>query len=449
MRRGSATTLNRSYGAWPVMIRAGSLVLALLVAGCIAPAATLPSDDRSAEAAPGGHLPNLWLLDAVRATATQVTNDGAEPHMLVTSTGNLLIGDTGGSGSAIHRSVDGGATWTHARPFLQAVVTDGVALAEDEAGTLYGASLDGATILLVRSTDGGATWRSVTPLVTTAQGSPVDAWPVADRPWLAARGDGELTLVYNQVGLGTTKCLRSTDGGTTWTEHRPNRGGVIAGGVAVDRRDGSVFILVDGILDKYPKNCLGVDTAQVGTVAQNRRQADMFPGPDGLNNQRNVQVDDTGIYGAMVGPDNAVLRVAALRHDLATRKEVVLDPPALATFAMPVVSRHGDEVAVAWYGSETPGDPNDPAFAGSWNVYVARIDDIWGTPTVTYDRLTAEANHVGRICMGGIGCPEDGTRDLLDYFGIDHAPDGSVHVAYVFDGTANRDAAVGHAKLAP
>lgn len=427
------------------MFRVAAIVLVLATAGCLAPAAA-PEAETSAPAA-DGYAPNLYLLDSVRAVDARVSG-GAEPSVLVDpSTGYVLIGDTAG----IHRSTDNGATWTHVNPFFQFLLGDGAALARDDAGKLYATSLDGADILLTTSTDGGATWRSPTPVVSSGIATPVDVWPVADRPWIAAQGNGEVAIVYNQVGSpSATKCLRSTDGGQTFTEHRPSRGAAIAGGLAMDE-DRNLYMIVNGVLDRYTKNCLGLDTSAPSTAwLQNRRTIDMFPGADGATNQMNVDVEGTDAYATMAGANNAVLRVASVHGDMLTRKEIVIAPPELKSYVFPVVSVHAGEVAVSWYGSETPGDPSDPSFAGSWNVFVARIDGFWtATPTVTIDRLTAVPNHVGDLCMAGIGCTGGGAdRDLLDYYGIDHGADGSVHVSYGHDGSGS-SAEVRHARLAP
>src|SRR5439155_6916440 len=90
--------------------------------------------------------------------------------------------------------------------------TDGVALAQDDAGTLYASDTDGSFIAVASSKNGGATW-------TTVENYVAGASAIADRPWLAARGDGEVTLVWNagQVEM----CSRSTDGGVTFTQASP------------------------------------------------------------------------------------------------------------------------------------------------------------------------------------------------------------------------------------
>jgi hypothetical protein len=111
-----------------------------------------------------------------------------------------------------------------------------------------------------------------------------------------------------------------------------------------------------------------------------------------------------------------------------------------------VASRGNGEVAVAWYGSTTAGDPSS-TFSGSWDVYVARVTGFWtATPSVTLEKVTSVSNHVGGFCMNGITCLPGTDRDLLDYFGIAYDAAGNLHVAYGHDG-ATSSPSVRYAKL--
>ncbi len=102
-----------------------------------------------------------------------------------------------------------------------------------------------------------------------------------------------------------------------------------------------------------------------------------------------------------------------------------------------------DELAIAWYGSASDGDPTSSSFSGAWNVYVAQIQApanqsgqtlTCESAAVSCHRITEEPNYVGQICMDGIAC--DGNRELLDYFGVDHGLGDTVHVAFADSGGA-------------
>lgn len=406
--------------------RALTLVLTLLsVAGCVAPVAVSPGPaaPSAPDAAPDG-LVNQFLLDAPKPPGAAVSG-GAEPMVLVDKdNGYVLIGDTSG----VYKSVDG-ATWTRLSPSTApGAFTDGRALAQDDAGTLYSSSTQGQAIYFSRSTNDGASWSGPTSLIEAA--------PIADRPWLAARGDGQVSLVYFAYPLGE-RCARSTDAGTTWLDRDPTWRTPNAGNVLYDEF-GRLYYATANSIYRYLQPC------KSGAVTLSLPAS----GPQIFTQ---VAVDsDERPYVAQPTAGSGQMTIRAFSSwSQSSYKELAVSPPELKSNTFGAISAYGDEVAVAWYGSETPGNPAG-AFAGVWNVYVARVTGFWtATPTITYTRLTTEANHEGGFCMGGIGCTAgEADRDLLDYFGIDHGPDGAVHVAYGHDGTGSA-AEVRHARLAP
>jgi hypothetical protein len=143
----------------------------------------------------------------------------------------------------VHRSVDGGATWTSA-PLPRAVTSpfdplgrmrysgDSV-LAFAPDGTLYlaGVALDGATpvpwlgvntdftVFVTRSRDQGATWE---PAVFHAQGVGPAVALVQDKPWLSIDPAGRLRLVWTEFvqSLTLIESVESRDGGATWSAPR-------------------------------------------------------------------------------------------------------------------------------------------------------------------------------------------------------------------------------------
>lgn len=403
-------------------------LLALPLAGCLQaapPAHVAPATPDDA------HEPdarNAFLLDAPRPFTASVSR-GAEPSILVDQAGRWIwIGDTSG----LSRSEDGGATWTRSpNPFLPGLFGDGWALAQDADGALYAATTQGHLIGVARSDDGGATW------ATTASSLVTDAAAVADRPWLAARGAGEVALIQN-AGVDE-RCSFSRDGGQTFLARNrpgyatPNPGNAVFG------PDGALYFHNGARLFRFDAPCEGIPRS----VAE---------APSGVQIFAQVDVDEAGhVYTALPTSNNGAM---TLRGTLGvqgfTRKTLVVSPPALVGNTFGTVSVFGDQVAVAWYGTERGGDFQDAAFDGAWNVYVARVQGFWtASPTITYARLSTEPNHVGDFCVNGIGCSTgDGDRDLLDYFMIDHGPDGALHVAYGHDGTGAR-AEVRYARLPP
>jgi photosystem II stability/assembly factor-like uncharacterized protein len=148
----------------------------------------------------------LRSLDAGATWSPLSLPDGMRGHDLTDVWGNrrftVVTSQTG-----IHRSTDGGGSWTRVWRSEDRVIT----------GT-WGA---GDTILavgsrrtIIRSADGGATWTTVlgkrSPPLRQPGGSPADTDP---SPYLRSVAGSGSTVVA--VGAGGAM-LRSTDGGATW-----------------------------------------------------------------------------------------------------------------------------------------------------------------------------------------------------------------------------------------
>lgn len=400
-------------------------LIVLALAGCATPA-VVPAD---APAAPGPDAPaahgNLWLLDGPRPALDATVSRGAEPSILADAHGPFLwIGDTAG----LHRSIDGGASWTTSSyPFLDGAFTDGWALAQDDDGALYASTTQGQVSGVARSHDGGATWDLTPSRFLT------EAAPVSDRPWLAARGHGEVALVTNAGATET--CAYSTDGALTFPTRGPLSGSPNPGNVVFDRQ-GRVLYANDATIVRTATPC------SIGHAA-------LALPPHGAQIFVQLALDaQDRTYTALPTPGNSGMMIAGWsQFSPATLKTLVVSPPLLKGNTYGAISVQGDEVAVAWYGTETGGSFTSPGFQGSWNVYVARVHGFWNaTPTVTYTRLSTSANHVGDFCFDGISCTTgSGDRDLLDYFGVDHDAQGNLHVAY---GDDSNGVTVRYAKLA-
>jgi len=85
-------------------------------------------------------------------------------------------------------------------------------------------------------------------------------------------------------------------------------------------------------------------------------------------------------------------------------------------------------VDVAWYGTHRTGDANDakvmgkPSVNGSapWTVQLVRSTNSGATFAPA--RTVSATIHKGVLCTGGSGCNGDGSRNLLDDFGVAISP---------------------------
>lgn len=391
-------------------------VAIVLLAGCAgAPGAAPDAAPAGPAAAPEdlGYQPNLWLLDGFHPPSVTVS-EGAEPSILADRDGQALwIGDTAG----FHASTDNGTSWReNSALLLPGGFTDGWSVAQDDAGTVYTTTTNGLTVDVARSRDKGRTWDPVVAYATSA-------WALADRPWLAAHGDGDVALfLYN---IPYEACHHSTDGGATWVDRSPISGSPQGGNAVYD--DAGNF---------YYANDAAEVTKFTGSCLLGMQRKTMIDGL-GANNMIQIDVDGPDLYMAAATDGNRRVVLAGSR-DFGTPKTLAVSPPFLQSNTFVTVAAQGGRVAVGWYGSETGGDPSQQGFNGAFNVYVAFVDGFWtDSPRVAYLRATAEANHVGDICMGGISCSDSADRDLLDYWMMDYDLWGGLHLAYGHDGAGS------------
>jgi hypothetical protein len=103
-------------------------------------------------------------------------------------------------------------------------------------------------------------------------------------------------------------------------------------------------------------------------------------------------------------------------------KPVQVDRDAVRSTVFPWLVAGGapGHVAVAFYGSETDGDPNSGDFKGSWNVYVNQSLNLLSSgATFSQTKATTHPIHYDSICLNGLGCDvSGGDRSLADFFAI-------------------------------
>jgi hypothetical protein len=120
------------------------------------------------------------------------------------------------------------------------------------------------------------------------------------------------------------------------------------------------------------------------------------------------------------------------------------------TVVFPWVAAGGDpgRVAVAYYGTETDGDPNTGDFKATWDVYVSQSLDFTpgGRKTFAQVKATTHPFHYDSICLNGLGCalPPEGDRSLADFFALEYnRADGRLSLVYN-QGSKKPDEVEGH-----
>ena len=423
-------------------------------------------------------------------------NEDGEPGIGVTPTGQVWIASdiapyaahdprvdpAAGllSGADIWTTTDGGRSYKWlSDPFAASSNTFGLAGEDTDLAVapeknskgfynVYAASLWVGSSSLAWSDDGGATWNV----------NPLGGIPTQDRPWLAADGPCTVYVTYHQLPLFTP---------TVSAYDVCSNGNVpVSTGATLDPVNSTALTTSDfpGLSNSFNKQV--VDTSATSKyrhhlyVPMSLCQVQSTILPDLLLNAASqsgcptgtqylvavssdngqtftyhpVVLDPSGatlVWAATVGTDaagtvyfawsdakNSYLNVS---RDGGTTwsKAIKLNPSGTAAVYPTVAGGPAGRVDVAWYGTTRSGNSNDakvmgkPSTAGSavWKVNVARSTNS-GTSFST--RAVSGTIHLGVLCTSGSGCAGDGSRNLLDDFGLVISPTtGLDAIAYTDD----------------
>lgn len=365
---------------------------------------------------------------------------GGEPVSVIADDGSIIVGAHLGTTLAflrtipdpewlagyrnqtlVWRSTDHGKTWKEVEllPGLggHSPTSTGFSdpdFAKDSAGNLYGTEIDLANVSIFSSHDNGQTWPDANPIADSG-----------DRPWLAARGDGE---VYLRI---TGHLQKSLDGGTTWTT------------LTDPDAYGKIFIDPTDPKGLYAgsANGVGVEVSRDDGMTWETHSV----GGQGLSNNSvmtsiGVGTDGFVHYGFVDGVD-----------DQAEIKYSVFDPEAerwSSPVSIPRIGKGtpfwawtvaGDDGrgAVGWYEAEQL--PENP---GQYYVraYVAATNNAKGSthkcgkgeftvpPRFSVADVAGRPIHVGQGPCSGTGCNVIGDRRLGDFFTINFDDKGRLFV---------------------
>jgi len=288
-------------------------------------------------------------------------------------------------------------------------------------GRVYFLDLWGGSNSLSVSHDGGDTW---------TVGNPIVGIPTSDRQWigLGARDPGTdldtVYVVYSKLVVQPdwSWLARSTDGGMTFTYHRPipfPTGGTEGPtGNLVSKDDFLAFVFEDG-----GRLGVGVSTDAGETWTSTPINALI---PDADNNIPSIAMDGDDLHVAYVNRlDHSIM--TATSHD---RGVTWSAPTPVATtegvnvFTW-IASRDG-KVGVAWYGSDSDVEvPDNVPADGTWDVHYAESLDAgssYGESVVVAPDVKA-----GAICTAGLSC--SGGREVGDFIALEIGYDGRAYIA--------------------
>ncbi|HEX2066015.1 MAG TPA: hypothetical protein VHI93_04300, partial [Candidatus Thermoplasmatota archaeon] len=255
--------------------------------------------------------------------------------------------------------------------------------------------------------------------------NPVAIPGVTDRMWILGTGEKEAYLQTNH-GLYQNQWSRTTNGGFTYLPYAATTmvAGNRNGNMVDDPAHGAVWQL----------QWAGQDTVQLVRV----------DGAVGL-----VSVSDTRLAPPLGFPwlaiqDGTLWTTAEPQANDGSRSVTVASSsdqghtwrtmplpitPKTATLSSVAVGT-GGRVAVAYYGSDTPGAPE--TLTGDWDFYVMETENGFDDKPVWQERRLAGNLHHGALCVGlPVGEADDpGCRFAGDLLGIALDLEGNVHLGY-------------------
>ncbi len=278
--------------------------------------------------------------------------------------------------------------------------------------------------------------------------------PGTDRQWIVFTDEDTVFHTYNRIGAQAgLNVQRSDDGGLTYgreTLVSPNSAGqgqIRALPAALNPAQNGLPALY------YPwsqgtslRLALSLDEGETWnncTVAEARGSTDnKFPAADhdqegnlyfayteaGRWDTFFVAVRNAELLncdGGISGGFSSVLKASKPIH-------VNRDKVESTAFPWIVASGVPGRVAVAYYGSEVEGAPDDLSLPHVWNVYVSQslnaLDDDRDFHQV---KASSHPMHYDQICQNGLGCTTGGDRSLVDFFALDYNPaNGELLVVY-------------------
>jgi hypothetical protein len=420
-------------------------------------------------------------------------NEDGEPGMGATPTGQFWIASdiapyaaddprvdpVAGvlSGADIWTSTDGGKTYKWvADPFAEAQNSFGLAGEDTDLAVapqknskgfynVYATSLWIGDSGLAWSSDGGKTW----------QLNRLGGTPTQDRPWLAADGPCTIYLGFHQLPT-FTPVFDSYD--VCSNGNVPTSSGAALDPVNETQLTASDFPGLSGSFNKFvvdtsPTSKFRHNLYQPMSVCKTQTETDLITNANSSNcpqgtqyvvavstdrgqtfSYHKVALDKSGatlVWAATVATDasgklyftwsdskNSYLNTSTNGGKTWSASTKINLAGTAAVY--PTVAGGGaGRVDVAWYGTPRAGDSNDakkmgpPTKKGStpWAVYVARSTN--GGRTFTIRKVTGTI-HLGVLCTHGSGCNGDGSRNLLDDFGIAISPKtGLDSISYTAD----------------
>jgi len=309
-----------------------------------------------------------------------------------------------------------GGNWQDVSPPNAVASLDPILFTDSATGRTFSSQLSGTTSLMSLSDDDGDSW---IPSEGGSLVSGVDHQTVGGGPFAAPLASPLYphAVYYCSQDIALANCASSLNGGLTFGPAVPIYTLAACGGI-----HGHVKVGPDGTAYVPNKACGGAQGMAVSSDNGLTWQVRQVPGTLAGVWDPTVAVGAKGtVYFGFGNGDGRAMAAVSHDHGLTWSQPVDVGAPfkVLDTAFPAAIAGDDDRAAIAFLGSTTPGsDGDDPASPAVWYLYVALTYDGGATWT-TVNATPGDPVQRGTICAGGTtGCP-NGTRNLLDFLGID------------------------------
>jgi hypothetical protein len=387
-------------------------------------------------------------------------------RLVATAPSGLLTSTTNDQPSPVWVSTNAGGSFAKYTPAIAGLVAQPLGggdadVTMDAAGDIFQTDLWLGDTTMRVSTDGGQSWLS---------NEAGHSGPGDDRPWLGYSGkDASLYVVYDgfdALHVARASLAAGPLGGIAFVQdvaavpeclignqylvhnNKPQlklanpcyQGTPVTvrqcvcppGGIAVDPTTGSVYITYSrqngaagGGVGVARSDDLGLTwsyfsipgTGSTGSAFDTEWNFD----PVRVDAQGNVYVS----WGEVGKNGSVQIRFSLSKDHGQTWSTPVRVSTSTATNVFPTMDLLGPgQVDIAYYGTSTPGDPND--VNASWNVYLAKSTNALSATPSFSPKAAVAGIHTGAIESSN----ESSDRSLLDFFQLAVDPSGKANIVY-------------------
>ena len=304
----------------------------------------------------------------------------------------------------------------------------------------------------------------------TFTASPVsESPPGVDRQWVVFTDVSTAFFNYNHLGKGYT-VQKSTDGGLTYgppifTNHSGGRIGPMRAILSPDKDAKKAIVYFPSIGGNNIRLDVSLDGGTTWTFCD-VIDTELKPEAGFVVADHDSAGNIYMAYSEKGGDNDTYMtwlpksKLAGCKKDaeIGIGKQFRVNRDRVETTVMPwLVAGKTGRIAVAFFGTESVGDPDKASFKASWFPYVSMsLNATSKNPTWSQSRATSHPFHYNSICLGGTGCdvPDanaggaTGDRSLADYFAMDLSPKtGRLAIVYGSSAKKPTDAA-GHVSTA-